>query len=227
MEWGVVCPQEGVYDWEKFDRWVEWAVESKCMIIAGPLVNLNPGRMPLWMEPYKNDFGEICDRAYDYVQNVVQRYGDNIGMYSILAGVQTNLDYQFNLKQMIDLVRTLALVVRQGQRSRRVMVELNHLWGEYLATQREAIAPISFIEQLLQEGIRLDAVGLQVLFGDSRHAMPTRDLMELSKLIDVFSIWVNSSSRVWVFPIPSSMKRRVGGIPDGLRSVRHDGSARH
>ncbi|MDG2095449.1 MAG: endo-1,4-beta-xylanase [Phycisphaerales bacterium] len=186
MEWGVVCPQEGVYDWEKFDRWVEWAVESKCMIIAGPLVNFNPGRMPLWMEQYKNDFGEICDRAYDYVQNVVQRYGDNIGMYSVLAGVQTNLDYQLNLKQMIDLVRTLALVVRQGQRNRRVMVELNHLWGEYLATERDAVAPISFIEQLLQEGIRLDAVGLQILFGDARHAMPTRDLMELSKLVDRF-----------------------------------------
>ncbi|MBG84346.1 MAG: hypothetical protein CMJ40_07370 [Phycisphaerae bacterium] len=186
MEWGVVCPREGVYDWAKFDRWVEWAIESKCMVIAGPLVNFNPGRMPVWMEPKKRDFGEICDRAYDYVQNVVQRYGDNIGMYSILSGVQSNLDYQFSLKEMIDLVRTLALVVRQGRRSRRVMVELNHLWGEYLSTERDSVAPISFIEQLLQEGIRLDAVGLQVLFGDAHNAMPSRDLMELSKLVDRF-----------------------------------------
>ena len=186
MEWGVVCPREGVYEWEKFDHWVEWAIESKCMVIAGPLINFNPGRMPVWMDSHKHDFGEICDRAYDYVQNVVQRYGDNIGMYSVLVGVQTNLDYQLNLKQMIDLVRTLALVVRQGQRSRRVMVELNHLWGEYLATKRDSVPPISFIEQLLQEGIRLDAVGLQILFGDARHAMPTRDLMELSRLVDRF-----------------------------------------
>lgn len=186
MEWGLLCPQEGMYDWSAVDRWMEWAIEAKRMVIGGPLLNFGPGRMPKWLEAYRKDFGALCDRAYDHVQAVVQRYGDNVGMYSIVSGVNTNLDYQFTLKQMSDLVRTLALVVRQGHRGRRVMVELSHLWGEYLADLRDGIPPLVFIEQLLQAGIRLDAIGLRLLFGESRSGLVTRDLMEVSRHVDRF-----------------------------------------
>ncbi|MDG2424337.1 MAG: hypothetical protein P8M22_10195 [Phycisphaerales bacterium] len=186
MEWGLICPKEGVYDWSSVDRWMEWAIEAKRMVIAGPLLNFAPGQMPAWLDPCRKDFGSLCDRAYDHVQAVVQRYGDNIGMYSIISGVNTNLDYQLTLKQMSDLVRTLALVIRQGHRGRRVMVELSHLWGEYLADAREGVPPIVFIEQLLQAGIRLDAIGLRMLFGDSRSGLVTRDLLEISRHVDRF-----------------------------------------
>ncbi|MCH2133774.1 MAG: endo-1,4-beta-xylanase [Phycisphaerales bacterium] len=183
MEWGLLCPREGVYDWGAVDRWMEWAVESNRMVIAGPLLNFNPGRMPAWIDPGM-DFGALCDRAYDHVQLVVQRYGDNVGMYSVVSGVNTNMQFRMTLKQMGDLVRTLALVVRQGQRMRRVMVDLSHLWGEYLADDRDGVAPITFIEQLIQSGIRLDAVGIQMLFGDTSGGMATRDLLEISRLLD-------------------------------------------
>ncbi len=186
MDWRLICPQEGRYDWSAIDRWMEWAIEAKRMVIAGPLLDFSPGCMPSWLDPCRNDFGTLCDRAYDHVQAVVQRYGDSIGMYSILSGVNTNLDYQFTLKQMSDLVRTLALVVRQGNRGRRVLVELSHLWGEYLADAREGIPPIVFIEQLLQAGIRLDAIGLRLLFGDSQRGLVSRDLLEISRHVDRF-----------------------------------------
>ncbi|MBG81027.1 MAG: hypothetical protein CMJ39_10010 [Phycisphaerae bacterium] len=186
MEWARLCPKPGMYDWSSVDRWMEWALESKRFVIAGPLLDFTPGRMPAWLEPHRNDFGQICDLAYDHVAQIVQRYGDAVGMYSIVAGVNTNLDYRFTLKEMGDLVRTIALVVRQGQRGRRVMVELTHLWGEYLANDTEGVCPIAFVKQLLQQGIRLDAIGLQLLSGDNAVGSPARDLMEVSRHIDRF-----------------------------------------
>jgi hypothetical protein len=184
MEWGLLCPRAGVYDWSDCDRWMEWAVEHNRMIIAGPLINFAPGRMPGWLDPVRDDFGKFCDLAYDHMQMVVQRYGDNIGMYMVASGMNTCLDYHFTIKQMIDLIRTLALVVRQGHRARRVMVELSQLWGEYLADETDAMAPITFIEQVLQAGIRLDAVGVQLLMGGP--GQMTRDLLEISRQIDRF-----------------------------------------
>ena len=66
------------------------------------------------------------------------------------------------------------------------MIELSQPFGEYLFRNTEALAPFIYVEQLIQEGIRLDAIGLRLLFGSDREGMATRDFMQVSRLLDRF-----------------------------------------
>lgn len=66
------------------------------------------------------------------------------------------------------------------------MLELSQPWGEYLSTSDGALSPFVFLEQLMHEGIRLDAIGVRLLFGDDRIGMGARDMMEISRMLDRF-----------------------------------------
>jgi hypothetical protein len=64
------------------------------------------------------------------------------------------------------------------------MIELSQPFGEHSAVNKDSMFPLTFMERIVQEGIRLDAVGLQLLFGQSSGGKATRDLMQISSLLD-------------------------------------------
>lgn len=187
LPWARLAPEQGRYDWADSDRWMAWAQDNGVKVVAGPLVNLNAGGLPQWVyDGGTLDYGRLGDLAYEHVAQVLQRYGDVVGMYNIASGINTNELCTLDRKQMVDLTRTLAVLIRQGRRGRRVMVELSQPWGEYMGRNEQALSPIVYLEQLLQEGVRLDAVGVQLLMGDGHGSMVSRDLMEISRLLDRF-----------------------------------------
>ena len=185
MQWPVLAPAKGRYEWEQTDRWMAWAQDNNVKVVAGPLVDMNAGGLPEWVLS-KPDPDRVSDLAYEHVERVVARYGDVIGMFCTTSGVNTNTTCQFSRKQMVSLERSLSVLVRQGRRGRRVMIELGQPFGEYLASQPDALSPFVYLEHLAQEGIRLDAVGLRMLFGSADPGMGTRDLMQISRLLDRF-----------------------------------------
>ncbi len=185
LSWSKLSPRRGEYDWASSDRWMAWAQDNGVKVVAGPLLDCNQGGLPDWvLENGPPGFEELGDLAYEHVSNVLQRYGDVVGMYNIASGVNTNEVCTLSRKEMVDLTRTLAVLIRQGRRGRRVMVELSQPWGEFLSRNDQALSPIVYLEQLIQEGVRLDAAGVRLLMGDGHGGMVTRDLMEVSRLLD-------------------------------------------
>ena len=55
-----------------------------------------------------------------------------------------------------------------------------------LSFRKQSVEPITFIDRLGQEGIRIDTVGVQLLMGSGRPGQYTRDLMQLSAMLDRF-----------------------------------------
>jgi hypothetical protein len=124
--------------------------------------------------------------TYDYIEKVVHRYKSVVGMWNIGCGVNNNENFIFTAEQMIDLVRMTTLLLRQARKGARAMYELSQPFGEHCAFNRDSVHPISFIERLVQEGVRLDAVGVQLLFGQGGKGRGARDLMQISSLLDRF-----------------------------------------
>ncbi len=186
MRWAELQPKPGSYDWSQVDAWLAWAQDSGKKVIAGPLVDLNPGGLPNWLIQKKVSSEELGDLAYGHVEQVVHRYGDAIGMYCTTSGLNTNSVMQLSRKQMIDIERSLAVLVRQGRRGRKVMIELSQPYGEFLFRNDKALSPFVYIEQLIQEGIRIDAIGLRLLFGGKGEGMAARDFMQIARLLDRF-----------------------------------------
>ncbi|MCP4758768.1 MAG: hypothetical protein GY876_04790 [Planctomycetes bacterium] len=184
LQWGRLCPEEGTYVWEQADDWIAWAEDNGCRVIGGPLIDLGRHGLPGWVASRAVSFEHFRDLAYEHVERVVARYGDHVGMWSIGTGFNTNSSISLKPKDMTDLARTLALLVREGHRGRRVIIEIEQPWSEYMFKHADALSPWMFLEQLVQSGVRLDGVGLRLQLGDGEDGRPMRDLMEVSRLLD-------------------------------------------
>ncbi len=187
MRWRDLEVEEGSYNWEQVDRWVHWAQKQKKPVVGGPLLDFSHAATPQWMHVWQNDYDTCRDLAYDHIERVVQRYRGAVGLWNIASGLNANQNFRFTFEQMMDMARMAALVVRQARPGARILVELVQPFGDHLAFHKDSLPPARFVERLLQEGIRLDAIGIQLLFGNGTIGHTTRDLMQISNVIDRFA----------------------------------------
>jgi GH35 family endo-1,4-beta-xylanase len=184
LRWRELEVEEGVYDWGPVDRWMEWAKAEGKPIIAGPLLDFSKAALPEWMYVWQHDYDTCRDLVYDYMSRVVERYRGVVGMWNIGSGLNVNDNFTFTPPQMLDLARTASLLVRQFRKGARTMIELRQPFGEHCAVQADSMPPLAFVDRLLQEGIKFDALGVQFLFGSGDSGRASRDLMQMSSFLD-------------------------------------------
>jgi GH35 family endo-1,4-beta-xylanase len=184
LTWTELEATEEAYQWDATDRWLEWAGRQGKPIVAGPLLDFSRRAMPNWMDVWQHDYDTCRDMVYDHIEKVVDRYKGIVNIWNIASGLNVNDHFTFDADQMLDLTRMTALLVRQSRKGARVMIELTQPFGEHVAFNRESLHPLSFIDRLVQEGVRLDAVGVQILFGRRDFGQATRDLMQISSMLD-------------------------------------------
>lgn len=184
MRWSELEKQEGKYDWAALDRTVQWAASLGKPVIAGPLLDFSKDAMPKWMYVWQNDYDTCRDLVYDHVERLVKRYADYVSIWNVASGINTNENFKFKFEQMIDLVRMTALVARQARKNARVMLEVSQPFAEHCADGRDSIPPVTFVDRVMQEGIRLNCVGIKLQVGRSENGMMCRDLMQLSNVLD-------------------------------------------
>jgi len=210
MQWNELEVNEGSYNWAPLDGWMQWAQQVRKPVVGGPLLDFSPAALPEWMHVWQNDYDTCRDLAYDHIERVVQRYRNSVGMWNIASGLNVNDGFRFTFEQMMDLARMAALVVRQARPGARTMVELVQPFGEHLAFNKDSLPPARFVERLLQEGIRVDAVGVQLLFGSGTIGHTARDLMQISNVIDRFA-FLEQPVLVSAMGAPSENIDRDGG----------------
>jgi GH35 family endo-1,4-beta-xylanase len=186
MRWTQIEPEEGTFEWGNIDRWVKWARDHKKHVIAGPLLDFTiKDSIPEWVKVWEHDYTTFRDKCYDHLERVVHRYGSAISFWNIVSGININRYIRLSTANMVDLVRTATLVVRQARKGTKVMIEIAEPFSEFVATIPDACSHSVFLSRLAQEGIRFDALGVQCLVGiDGGRA--TRDLMQLSARLDEF-----------------------------------------
>lgn len=213
LRWNQIEAEDGVYEWEAIDRWMEWAARQGKPILAGPLLDFSKMTLPKWMYVWQHDYDTTRDLAYDFIEKVVQRYKNVVGIWNVCAGLNVNDNFEFKPAQMLDLTRMAALLVRQSRKGARVLVELVQAFGEFAATNKDALAPFTFLEQIVQEGIRVDCLGVRLLTGGSHEGQASRDLMQISSLLDRFFL-VDLPVLVTAFGAPSVRESGTGEQSD-------------
>ncbi len=79
-------------------------------------------------------------------------------------------------------------VVRQVDDEVQVTIRVDQPWGEYQAHGGHRLAPLQFVDALLRAGIGLSAVDLEIAVGFRPRGSAPRDLLELSRLLDLWSV---------------------------------------
>lgn len=184
LVWRDLEVAEGRYDWERTDRWMSWAHSQGKPIVAGPMLEFSSRTSPAWTSVFANDFDTLRDLVYDHLSKVVERYRGVVGIWNLAAGVNLNDHLTLTADQMVSLVRTASVLVRQMRKGARTMIEVTQPFGEHAAFNRDSLAPLAWLDRLVQEGLQLDCIGVRLQFGRSTEGLAARDLMQVSAMLD-------------------------------------------
>ena len=200
--WKLIEPTKGEFRFQEMDRWMAFAAQTKRPIVAGPLLRFDKNTLPPWMEPAKKDFSMCVDRAYTFMEHVVQRYSGVVTMWNLGSGLHSNEHFEFTDEQMMDLTRRASVLTRQSRPGARTLIELTELFCDHVSSRPGALTPWQYLERLSQEGIHFDAVGIQMCFGGATGGTAMRDLMQVSAVLDRFLAF-DCKVMVSAFGVPS------------------------
>jgi hypothetical protein len=110
-----------------------------------------------------------------------------IAVWNVVAGLQTNAAFSLSFEQIIELTRLLVSQVKAILPNAKTLVTVTKPFGEYHARGKSAVPPLFYAEMLTQAGINFEAFGLELEIGVPRTGSFTRDLFQLSYLLDKFS----------------------------------------
>ncbi len=187
MSWKQIQPEEGTFHTKAIDEWVDLLTRKRMPVIAGPLIDLTEAAVPDWMFIWEHDFDTLRELVYEHVQKVVQRYRKTVSVWNVVAGLHANTAFSLSFEQVIELTRLLVSQVKTIIPGARTLVTLKQPWGEYHARGTNSVPPMLYAEMVAQSGINFEGFGLEMELGVPASGMFTRDLFQISCMLDKFS----------------------------------------
>ncbi|MFG0329631.1 MAG: endo-1,4-beta-xylanase [Phycisphaerales bacterium] len=184
IRWREVEPEEGEYDWSKFDRWAEWAATQKVPVVVGPLIDFRPLSVPDWLYVWEHDYDTTHDLLHEHIETVVNRYKHVATIWNVASSLHINKSFTLAYDQLMDLTRMATSLIRSLHPSAKTMIEITEPFGEYFAANPKSVPPIVYAETIAQSGYKLDLIGVSFLQGGHRLGQGSRDLMQFSALLD-------------------------------------------
>jgi hypothetical protein len=188
LTWASVEPVEAEFNWETQDALLEWATKAGFQVVGGPLIDCATGRLPNWLWLWEKDLASIASFMCDYVETAVKRYKGRIRTWQLTAGSNSNSLLGLGEEEMLWLTVRLAEAARQCDPGVELVVGIAQPWGEYLAGQVRNHSPFVFADTLVRSGLNLAAIDLEMVMGVWPRGSYCRDLLEASRLIDLYTL---------------------------------------
>ncbi len=187
IEWRYVEPQEGNYCWERPDTQVDWCLHHKLVMRAGPLLDLSPRGLPKWLEQWGHDFFNLQSFLCDFVETAVSRYLGKIRTWEVSARVNTGGALGLSEENCLTLVARTLEVARRVDEESQFLIRIEQPWGTYQSRGQHRLSPVQFVDALLRCSVGLGGVNLEIGIGYCNRGSASRDLLDFSRLIDMWS----------------------------------------
>ena len=189
VAWRQLAPAEADYDWVATDNWFEWAARARLPVTAGPIISFEPHMLPDWLYIWEHDFDTLRDLIYEHIETVVNRYGKYVNKWIVLSGLHVNSHFTMSFDQIMDLSRMTTMLVKRTQPDAKVLVEIRQPFGEYYANNAKSIPPLMYGDLLVQGAVNFDGLAVKLLMGQAMPGQYSRDLMQISHMLDQFSMF--------------------------------------
>ena len=188
LVWRNVVPEEDVYQWDAYSEQLSWCQTQGMNTCAGPLVKLDDRGFPAWLNAWQDDVDAVAAFSAEYTRascsssSAASRSGTarRFPTARISSGSRT--------KKSCESSRAWWKRFAGSTPIRRSVVSFDAPWGEYLRKTPLAYAPIHIADHLVRSGLPIAAFGLEIEAGYTGDGSYLRDALELSKLIDTWSM---------------------------------------
>lgn len=186
--WARIEPTEGAYDFSKLDQAIELLVAKRMILGAGPLLCFSPEDLPSWLTQGSVTFEKVREAAYRFVTQVVTRYTRKIHRWFVLGGLNAVNGLGFSVDQVREMTHAATMAVKAVNSRAFRVIEVACPWGEYYATVANTIAPVAYMDMIVQSGVGFEAFALQMRFGRDQSGLHMRDMMQVASLLDLFAL---------------------------------------
>jgi hypothetical protein len=186
--WRSLEPTANMPNWQISDAQIDWCQAHQLRICGGPLVRVEPAALPEWLNSAAG-FDHMLARIERYLLAVVERYAGRVQLWNCAAGLNTSMGLPLTEEQRLRLTVRAIEVVRAADRNTPIIIMLDQPWGEYLRDERRQLSPIHLADVLVRGDLGLSGFGLRINFGLARGATLPRDVLEVSRQIDRWSVF--------------------------------------
>jgi len=188
MTWRSLEPIEANYQWEATDRVLTWALDHQYQVTAGPLIDFTRRGVPEWLHTWEGDLPSLASFMCDYLETTIARYKNRIRRWVIASGSNNSLALGLSEDDLIRLTARLAEAAWGVDATLEVVVGLAQPWGEYLTGDYFNYSPFVFADTLMRAGLPLSGFELEWHMGAGPRGMYCRDLLDASRLLDMFGM---------------------------------------
>ena len=188
LNWRTTEPQQGAYNWIVADAVVAWGESHRLAMSAGPLVDFSSFGLPDWLMAWHGDLPSLATFMCDYVETTVARYKDRVRRWTLCAGSNNARVLGLGEDDLIRLTARLAEAAWGIDPQLELVVGLSQPWGDYLIGEEHTYSPFVFADTLLRAGLNFAAFDLELLMGVAPRGSYCRDLLEVSRLLDLFGL---------------------------------------
>jgi hypothetical protein len=211
ISWKDVAPSEGQYRWDFFDAQLNWCRSKGVAFEVGPLIDFRPGGLPDWVWLWEGDCDAISGMAADFVRHVVQRYRGRVPIWHVVHRPGSSDILGLTEEEQIRITARAIQVAHQTDPSAQLTIGIDRPWAEWMGTSHFQLGPLHLCDYLLRADLGLSGVAIEIAPGYSAPGSYMRDLFELSKLLDLYSL-LNVPLYVWM-ALPSSDRPDQGADP--------------
>jgi hypothetical protein len=186
--WVDIESAEGDYNWDVVDRQLAWCEAHKLEIRAGSLIDLGPGGLPSWLANWEHDILNVQSFVCDFAETTITRFLGRIGWWEVVARANSGGALTLNEEHRLTLTARVLDVARQVDDEAQLLIRVDQPWGDYQARGQHRLSPLQMTDALIRSGIGLAGVNLEIACGYLPRGSALRDLLEVSRLIDLWSI---------------------------------------
>jgi hypothetical protein len=188
LSWRDLEPEESHYDWSGPDQVVAMARAAGLPITAGPVIDLCPGMMPDWVAGWENDLPTLAAFMCDFLETVIGRYKNDVRRWVICAGFNQCDSLGLDEDDRMRLAFRLFEAASQIDPGLELVLSVAQPWGDYLANESHTISPLTFPDDLMRAGMKFSALEVEIRSGVLPRGSLPRDLIDTSRIINLFGI---------------------------------------
>lgn len=208
VEWSSIEAQEGEYNWSLADWGVQWAQDNKLLLRAGSLLDFSENGLPHWLQQWGQDFFNLQSFICDFVETAVSRYQGKIRIWELASRVNTGGAFKLNEEERLSLLARTLEIARQVDEEAQFFIRIDQPFGAYQARGEHRLSPAQFVDALLRFGTGLAGVNLEIPVGFTGRGSAPRDLLDLSRLIDLWSVLETPLHVTLAFPSSTDVTTR-------------------
>lgn len=188
LSWRSIESTEGEYNWEPIDRQLDWCDQQRLLVRGGPLIDLGPDGLPAWLARWEHDVFNLRSFVCDFVETAISRYAGRIRIWEVVARGNSGGALTLNEENRLMLTASVLGIAKQIDEEGQLFVRVDQPWGDYQARGQHRLSPLQFVDALHRSGVGLAGVNLELAMGYLPRGSAQRDLMEVSRLIDSWSV---------------------------------------